>query len=140
MDESKDGKFVYLHGSQKRNLLPALEEALEGKEAGDSANVVIEAGNAYGQRDEDKIQRVPKKIFPQDQELQVGMPFSSATADGTAVNVVITAIEEEEVVVDGNHPLAGVDLHFDIEIMEIRDATEEEIEHGHVHGVGGHQH
>lgn len=137
MDESNDGKFAYLHGSTKRNLIPALEDALEGKAAGDKVSIVVEAGNAYGARDENKVQRVPKKIFPQDQELQVGMPFSSATPDGTAVNVVITAIEEDEVVVDGNHPLAGIDLNFDIELLEVRDATDEEIELGHTHGPSG---
>lgn len=68
------------------------------------------------------------------------MPFSSATPDGSPVNVVITAIEEDEVVIDGNHPLAGVQLHFDIELLEVREATAEELEHGHVHGPGGHQH
>ena len=138
MDESTDGTFTYLHGA--KNLIPALEDALEGKEAGDKANVVVAPENAYGERDEQKIQRVPRKMFPVDQELEVGMPFSSATPDGTAVNVVITAIEEHEVVIDGNHPLAGVELHFDIEIIGVRDATKEELEHGHVHGPGGHQH
>lgn len=138
MDESNDGNFVYLHGA--KNLIPALEDALEGKQSGDKVNVVVEPENAYGQRNEEKIQRVPKKIFPQDQELAVGMPFSSATPDGSPVNVVITAIEEDEVVIDGNHPLAGVQLHFDIELLEVREATAEELEHGHVHGPGGHQH
>lgn len=138
MDESTDGTFTYLHGA--KNLIPALEDALEGKEAGDKANVVVAPENAYGGRDEQKIQRVPRKMFPVDQELVVGMPFSSATPEGTAVNVVITAIEETEVVIDGNHPLAGVELHFDIEIIGVRDASEEELEHGHVHGPGGHQH
>jgi FKBP-type peptidyl-prolyl cis-trans isomerase SlyD len=138
MDESNDGTFTYLHGA--KNLIPALEDALEGKEAGEKVNAVVEPEKAYGLRDETKIQRVPRKMFPPEQELQVGMPFSSATPDGTAVNVVITAIEELEVVIDGNHPLAGVELHFDIELIEVRDATTEELEHGHVHGPGGHQH
>ncbi|GJM04040.1 MAG: peptidyl-prolyl cis-trans isomerase [marine bacterium B5-7] len=138
MDESTDGKFTYLHGA--KNLIPALEDALEGKESGDKVNVVVAPENAYGPRDDQKIQRVPRKMFPVDQELAVGMPFSSATPDGTAVNVVITAIEETEVVIDGNHPLAGVELHFDIEVIGVRDATKEELEHGHVHGPGGHQH
>lgn len=138
MDESNDSSFSYLHGS--KNLIPALEQALEGKQAGDKVNVVVEPENAYGQRDENKIQRVPRKMFPPEQELEVGMPFSSATPDGTAINVVITAIEEHEVVIDGNHPLAGMTLHFDIDLVDVRDASDEELEHGHVHGPGGHQH
>ncbi len=138
MDQSDDGTFTYLHGA--KNLIPALENALEDKQAGDKVNVVVEPENAYGHRDENKIQRVPKKMFPPEQELEVGMPFQSATPDGTAVNVVITAIEEHEVVIDGNHPLAGMTLHFDVDLLEVRDASEEELAHGHVHGPGGHQH
>ena len=138
MDESNDGTFTYLHGA--KNLIPALERALEGKTSGDKVNVVVPPENAYGLRDEKKIQHVPRKMFPVDQKLEIGMPFSSATPDGTAVNVVITGIEETEVIIDGNHPLADVELHFNIEIIDVRDATKEELEHGHVHGPGGHQH
>ena len=138
MDESNDGTFTYLHGA--KNLIPALEKALEGKTSGDKVNVVVPPENAYGLRDEKKIQHVPRKMFPVDQKLEIGMPFSSATPDGTAVNVVITAIEETEVIIDGNHPLAGVELHFNIEIIDIRNATKEELEHGHIHGPGGHNH
>ena len=138
MDESNDGTFTYLHGA--KNLIPALERALEGKTSGDKVNVVVPPENAYGLRDEKKIQHVPRKMFPVDQKLEIGMPFSSATPDGTAVNVVITGIEETEVIIDGNHPLADVELHFNIEIIDIRDATKEELEHGHVRGPGGHQH
>ena len=138
MDESNDGTFTYLHGA--KNLIPALERALEGKTSGDKVNVVVPPENAYGLRDEKKIQHVPRKMFPVDQKLEIGMPFSSATPDGTAMNVVITGIEETEVIIDGNHPLADVELHFNIEIIDVRDATKEELEHGHVHGPGGHQH
>jgi FKBP-type peptidyl-prolyl cis-trans isomerase SlyD len=138
MDESNDGTFTYLHGA--KNLIPALERALEGKTSGDKVNVVVPPENAYGLRDEKKIQHVPRKMFPVDQKLEIGMPFSSATPDGTAVNVVITGIEETEVIIDGNHPLADVELHFNIEIIDVRDATKEELERGHVHGPGGHQH
>ncbi len=138
MDQSDDATFSYIHGSKM--LIPALENALEGKQAGDKVNLVIEPENAYGERDENRVQRVPRKMFPPEQELEVGMPFSSATPEGKAVNVVITAIEEHEVVIDGNHPLAGMALHFDIELIEVRDASEEELAHGHVHGPGGHQH
>jgi len=138
MDESNDGTFTYLHGA--KNLIPALERALEGKTSGDKVNVVVPPENAYGLRDEKKIQHVPRKMFPVDQKLEIGMPFSSATPDGTAMNVVITGIEETEVIIDGNHPLADVELHFNIEIIDVRDATKEELERGHVHGPDGHQH
>jgi len=138
MDESNDGTFIYLHGA--KNLIPALEGALEGKTSGDKVNVVVPPENAYGLRDEKKVQRVPRKMFPVDQKLEIGMPFSSATPDGTAVNVVITAIEETEVVIDGNHPLTGVELHFDIEIISVRDATKEELERGRAHGPSEDKH
>lgn len=130
MDESKDASFTYLHGAKRPNLIPALENALEGKEAGDKVNAVIEAKDAYGPRDESRIQRVDKSVFPVDRPLEVGMAFRSTSPEVPNGTVVITAIEGDEVEVDPNHPLAGVDLHFEIELVEVRDATEEEIELG----------
>ena len=138
LDQHNDGSFTYIHGA--KSLMPALENALEGAQAGDKIDIVIEPEDAYGVHNPEKIQRVPKKIFPPEQELEIGMHFRSAMPNGTAVNVLITEIETDEVVVDGNHPLAGKQLNFDIEVLEVRDATEEELEHGHVHGPGGHQH
>jgi FKBP-type peptidyl-prolyl cis-trans isomerase SlyD len=138
IDESNDGSFVYLHGA--RNIIPGLENALEGKEAGDKTSVVIEPEDAYGERSLEQIQRVPISMFPDDAEIQEGMQFEAASPDGAPVIVTVTAIDGGEVVVDGNHPLAGVQLHFDIEVIEVRDASEEELEHGHVHGPNGHHH
>lgn len=138
LGQHNDGSFTYLHGA--KNLIPALENALEGNQAGDKVDAIIEPEDAYGVHDPKKIQRVPKKTFPPEQELKIGMHFKSAMPDGTAMNVLITEIETDEIVVDGNHPLASKQLHFDIDILEIRDATEEELEHGHVHGPGGHHH
>lgn len=138
IDESKDGTFSYLHGA--RNIIPGLENALEGKQAGDETNVVIEPKDAYGERNLENIQRVPVDMFPADAELKEGMQFEAQSPDGAPVIVTITAIDGGEVVVDGNHPMAGIELHFDVELVEVRDASKEELEHGHVHGPGGHQH
>ena len=138
IDETNDGSFAYLHGA--RNIIPGLENALEGKEAGHKASVVIEPEDAYGERSLEQIQRVPIDMFPDDAEIKEGMQFEAASPDGAPVIVTVTAIDGGEVVVDGNHPLAGIQLHFDIELVEVRDASEEELEHGHVHGPGGHEH
>ena len=138
LDESKDGSFTYLHGAN--NIIPGLENALEGKQAGDEIDVVVEPKDAYGERSLENIQRVPREMFPADVELKAGMQFQAQSQDGAPVIVTITAVEDNEVVVDGNHPMAGVELHFAVELLEVRDATDEELEHGHVHGPGGHDH
>lgn len=138
IDESNDGSFNYLHGA--RNIIPGLENALEGKQAGDKTSVVIEPKDAYGERNLEQIQRVPIDMFPDDAEIKEGMQFETESPDGAPVIVTVTAIDAGEVVVDGNHPLAGVQLHFDVELIEVRDATEQELEHGHVHGPHGHDH
>ena len=138
IDESSDGSFRYLHGAN--NIIPGLENALEGKEAGDQLNVVVEPEDAYGERSLEQIQRVPKDMFPPDVDIKEGMQFHAQAPSGTPVIVTVTAIDGDEVVIDGNHPMAGMQLHFEVELVEVRDATEEEMEHGHVHGPGGHEH
>jgi len=138
LDQCNDGSFTYLHGN--KSLMPGLENELEGKQPGDEINVVIEPEDGYGERSLEKIQRVPKKIFPPNVEIKEGMQFNSQTSKGDTIVVTVTAIEEHEVVADGNHPLAGKQLHFEVELIDVRDATEEEIQHGHVHGPGGHEH
>jgi len=138
IDESNDESFTYLHGA--RNIIPGLENALEGKQAGDKTSVVIEPKDAYGERDLEHIQRVPLNMFPPEVEIEVGMQFESDSTDGEPVIVTVTAIDAGEVVVDGNHPMAGIQLHFDVELIEVRDATEQELQHGHVHGPHGHHH
>ena len=138
IDESNDGSFSYLHGA--RNIIPGLENALEGKQAGDKTSVIIEPEDAYGERSLEKIERVPVDMFPEDAELKEGMQFEAQSPDGAPVLVTVTAIDGGEVVVDGNHPMAGIQLHFDVELIEVRDASEEELEHGHVHGPHGHEH
>ncbi len=138
IDESKDGQFAYLHGAD--NIIPGLEKGLEGKQAGDSVQVTINPADAYGEVDPAKIQKAPRNMFPPDVEIQPGMQFHAQTPDGQDVMVTVKAVEDDFVVIDGNHPLAGVTLNFDVTVRDVRDATAEEIEHRHVHGPGGHHH
>lgn len=138
IDQSTDGSFCYLHGAS--NIIPGLENALTGKAAGDELSVTIPPEEAYGVRDDARVQAVPRDMFPQDQDIQPGMQFHAQSPDGQAIVVMVAKVDADTVTVDGNHPLAGVQLNFDVKVMDIRDATEEELEHGHVHGPGGHEH
>jgi FKBP-type peptidyl-prolyl cis-trans isomerase SlyD len=138
IDQSNDGSFCYLHGAS--NIIPGLENALAGKAAGDELSVSIPPEEGYGVRDDERIQDVPRNMFPPEQEIEAGMQFNAQSPEGQSIVVVVTKIEEDTVTVDGNHPLAGVQLNFDVKVMEIRDATAEELEHGHVHGPHGHAH
>ena len=137
LDSSKGKEpLAYLHGH--KNIIPGLEQAMEGKQAGDVMVVNVEAADAYGEIQEQMIQEVPRKPFQAD-DITVGMRFEAQTPNGP-VSVVVTGVTEETVTVDGNHPLAGKELNFDVRIDTVREATEEELTHGHVHGAGGHQH
>ena len=138
IDQSDDGSFCYLHGAS--NIIPGLESALTGKISGDKLSVSIPPEEAYGVREDEKIQNVPREMFPPEQEIEPGMQFHAQSPDGNTLVVTIAKVEEESVTVDGNHPLAGVHLNFDVRIMDVREATSEELDHGHVHGPGGHQH
>jgi len=135
------GPLAYLHGAG--NIVEGLEEALIGKEAGDKVKASVEPAKAYGERHEDMKQDVPKDLFGGVENIEVGMQFQSETDEGPVL-VTVMAISEEMVTVDGNHPLAGVHLNFDVTVREVREPTAEELEHGHVHGEGegegGHQH
>ncbi len=137
--DSSKGKdpLVYLHGH--RNIIPGLEAALEGKSAKDHVEADIEAAKAYGEINDDLIQEVPRSAFEGVENLEIGMHFQAQTDQGP-VNVMISAIEDDMVTVDGNHRLAGKALNFVVDVVEVRAATEEEIAHGHVHGPGGHHH
>ena len=138
IDQSDDGSFWYLHGAS--NIIPGLENALTGKSKGDELAVSVAPEEGYGEREQERIQDVPRDMFPPEQELATGMQFHAQSPDGHAVMVTIANIEGDTITVDGNHPLAGVQLNFVVKIMDVREATEEELEHGHVHGPGGHQH
>ena len=125
--------LYYLHGAG--NLIIGMEEGLEGKAKGDKFQLKISPEKGYGEKDPQMTQKVQRSAFG-DQEVKKGMKFS--TDRGTVVTV--TEVGLETVTVDANHPLAGVELNFAVEVVEVRNATEEEISHGHVHGPGGHHH
>lgn len=122
-------------------IIPGLEDALEGKTKGDKIDVTITPEDGYGERSDENVQIVPKSGFQGegDEELTPGMQVQVETNNGPTI-AMVTQIEGEEVTLDLNHPLAGVTLNFDVEVVDVREATEEEIEHGHVHGPGGHHH
>ncbi len=130
----------YLHGHN--NLITGLEKELEGKVAGDKFTATIAPEDAYGEHSDDLVQRVPADVFQGVDEIEVGMRFLADTDQGP-IPVEITEVDGDEVVVDGNHMLAGHTLTFDVEVVAVREATAEELEHGHVHqagGCGGHGH
>jgi FKBP-type peptidyl-prolyl cis-trans isomerase SlyD len=133
--DSSEGRepLHYLHGAG--NLIMGMEEGLEGKGQGDKFSLKIAPEKGYGEKDDSLVQKVPRSAFG-DQEVKPGMRFS--TNQGGVVTV--TNVGLESVTVDGNHPLAGVELNFAVEVIEVRNATSEELSHGHVHGAGGHQH
>ncbi|OOS00821.1 peptidylprolyl isomerase [Haemophilus paracuniculus] len=124
----------YLHGHN--NLVIGLENALEGKAVGDTFEVRVKPEEAYGEYNENMVQRVPKEVFMGVDELEVGMRFIADTDLGP-LPVVITEVDGDEVVVDGNHMLAGQELLFSVEVVGVREATLEEIAHGHIHQEGG---
>ena len=137
--DSSDGTepLTYLHGSN--NIIPGLENALTGKSVGDKLKVTVAPEDGYGEREEDMVQVVPRDRFEPDAELEVGMQFQTPTDDSVSV-VTITKVDADSVTVDANHPLAGLTLLFSVEVVEVRDASAEELSHGHVHGAGGHHH
>ena len=122
-------------------LIPGLEGALVDHQAGDKFDVEVSAEQAYGNREDDFVQTVPKDLFSGVEDLDVGTQLRATTDDGEQT-VIVVDMTDDEVTVDGNHPLAGLDLKFEVEILEVRDATEDELKHGHVHGEGGcgHEH
>jgi len=138
IDQSEDGSFAYLHGAS--NIIPGLENALSGKTAGEELSVAVSPEEAYGVRDESMLQQVPKNMFEDTNQIAVGTQFHAQGPNGEMLVVTVMEVQEEHVLVDGNHPLAGVELNFDVKIIDVRDASEEEVEHGHVHGPEGHHH
>ena len=129
--------LAYLHGAG--NIVPGLEKAMEGRSAGDRFEVDVSPEEGYGKRHDGLVQVVPRQAFQGVDTLEVGMQFQASGPQG-AMSVTIAGIDGDQVTVDGNHPLAGETLHFAIEIAEVREASSEELAHGHVHGPGGHQH
>lgn len=137
LDKSQGEPLVYLHGAH--NIVPGLENAMFGKHVGDKFQVTVEPEEAYGEYQAEMVQEIPRNMFQGVDDIQVGMQFQAQADDGVQV-VTVKEVTPELVIVDANHPLAGQALTFDVEIVAIRAATSEELEHGHAHGVGGHNH
>jgi FKBP-type peptidyl-prolyl cis-trans isomerase SlyD len=129
--------MTYLHGA--RNIIPGLEQALTGKAAGEQFQVTIAPADAYGERRSDRLQRIPAKHFRDAKHLQPGQMVTIQTRQGP-LQATVVKVGRFNVDIDTNHPLAGQTLTFDVEVTEVRDATKEEISHGHAHGPGGVDH
>ncbi len=137
IDASNGSPLSYLHGHQ--NLIQGLEESLLGKQVGDEFTTTVPAEKAYGPRAEELVQTVPSNMFQGVDSLEIGMRFEAQSDQGMH-SVEVTNIEDDQITVDGNHPLAGMDLTFEVKVVDIRAATEDELDHGHAHGEGGVQH
>ena len=139
IDSSGTGEpLSYIHGTGA--LIPGLEKELEGKKKGDKLTVTVEPKDGYGEFMPQLIQKLPKENFQGVDELEVGMEFQASSADGHSMVVRIDTIEGDEVTINGNHPLAGMALEFEVAIADVREASAEELDHGHAHGAGGHHH
>lgn len=138
IDKSDDGSFLYLHGAS--NIIPGLENALTGKASGDELKVTVKPEDGYGERDDNRLESVPREMFPDDTDIEPGMQFHAQGPEGQTITVSVVDVSDDTVTVDGNHPLAGVQLNFDVKVVDIRDASAEELEHGHAHGPDGHHH
>jgi FKBP-type peptidyl-prolyl cis-trans isomerase SlyD len=138
IDTSKGSEpLTYIHGTG--NLIPGLEKALAGKSAGDAFEVTIPPEEGYGVHDESLLEVLPRSKFTAEQEVQVGMQFYAEGGSEMQV-ITVVGVDGDRVTIDGNHPLAGRTLGFAIKVVEVRDATPEEVIHGHVHGPNGHDH
>lgn len=134
LDSSRDDEpMEYLHGFGQ--IIPGLENSLVGKVVGDKFTVTVPAADAYGEKRDDMVQVVSMSMFENVDKIEVGMQFHADASEGVNV-VTVSKIDGEEVTIDGNHPLAGEDLTFDIEVMNMRPATEDELSHKHIHGAG----
>ncbi|MFP3959931.1 MAG: peptidylprolyl isomerase [Spirochaetaceae bacterium] len=132
LDSSEDhGDLSYIHGHD--NIVPGLEEALDGKNPGESVSATVPPEKGYGERDEELLFQVPRTKMPEDAELEVGMQFEAQTSEGDRRVVTLAEVGESDVTLDANHPLAGRTLHFDVTVNEVREASQEELDHGHVH-------
>lgn len=139
LDSSVGGEPMdYLHGAE--NIVPGLERELAGHSIGDRVEAVVAPAEGYGERSGPEPQPVPRSSFPDDADLQEGMQVFARGPDEQTFALWVVGLDEESVVLDHNHPLAGVTLHFDVEVTGIRAATEEEVAHGHPHGPNGHHH
>ena len=127
--------LTYLHG--EGNIVPGLEKALEGKQPGDEVKATVTPEEGYGMRDDGNVRNVPRRKLQG--KIEPGMRVRLQTDQGP-ISALVTAVSGDYVTIDANHPLAGMTLHFEVKITDVRDATAQELEHGHVHGPGGHHH
>jgi FKBP-type peptidyl-prolyl cis-trans isomerase SlyD len=130
LDATGSEPFSYLHGH--RNIIPGLEKALEGKNLGDTFTIHISAADAYGERSEKLITTAPLEHFSGVDSVRAGMQFHAETSDGDVQLVTVTAVEDNIVTIDGNHPMAGLDLNFDVSVVDVREASEAELRQGRV--------
>lgn len=138
LDSSENQEpLAYIHGHG--NIIPGLENALAGLRKGEKLKVTVAPADGYGERDESMVQAVPRSAFQGVDDITPGMQFQAQSPEGIQL-VTVVSVSGDEVTLDGNHPMAGITLIFDVEITDVRDATAEELDHGHVHGPGGHHH
>ena len=123
--------LAYLHGAG--NLIPGLERELLGKTAGASLKTTVSPEDGYGEFQPELVETVPREAFEDIEKIEAGMAFEAEDSDGQARRVVVKEVSDDGITIDGNHPLAGVELNFDVQVVDVREASEEEIAHGHVH-------
>ena len=138
LDASEAGEpMAYIHGTE--SIIPGLEQALEGHTSGDALKLRLPPSQAYGERDEDLVHEVSRDELPAEAEIEIGVQFHAESEDGAHILTVV-GIDGDSVRLDANHPLAGKALNFDVKVVSVRQATAEELTHGHAHGEGGHHH
>ena len=130
-ETAEDDPLIYLHGHE--NIIPGLEDALAGMSVGEQKQVTVEAADAYGEYDPDEVEEVSRSDLPSDLQPEVGMLLALRDEHDNQDIALVTEVEEDAITLDFNHPLAGQRLHFDVTISELRDPTDEELAHGHVH-------
>ena len=135
IDESSDNSFCYLQGHD--NIIPGLEDALEGKKESDTFKVEISPENGYGVRDESRVENVSRDMFPSDEEVKPGMEFHAEGPKKELITITILEVNDDGIKIDANDKLAGVTLYFDVEVVSVREADETEISHGHIHSDDG---
>lgn len=133
-----DEPLHYLHGSGQ--IVPGLESALAGRDVGEKVAVTVKPEEGYGPRRDDRVLTVPRSSLPEGPDPEVGMQLEAVGRRGEHVVLWVTEVKDETVTLDGNHPLAGQTLYFDVEVKEVREATSDELKHGHAHGPGDHHH